>query len=317
MVDQEVRVAAYSRVGTGQTRYFCAEELDEYQQADQEWELVTDIDTVNGLTGAEAVGLHLARFTVSDLRELQQVYHLDGIPERIQPTWAHRVVEFLASPAVAGGLLFIGWFALMIEFASPGLSVAGFVSAVCFLLFFWANYLHGTAGWLEILLFVAGVTCVIIEIFVIPGVGAFGIGGGLMIVASIVLASQTFVVPRNSYELNQLPVSLYMVAAAGCGAVLSMIVMSRVLTHAPLFRRIALDLPDQQRQQEIEYQESLAHREYLMGKRGVTTTQLRPAGKARFGDDIVDVLSDGDVIPSGTPIYVVRVKGNEVQVRTI
>lgn len=317
MVDQQVSVSQYTRLGTGQVRYLCPEELEEYRRDGEEWEPGMEVNTQEGLTGAEAARLHLARFTVPDLAEFQRAYHIEESLERIQPTWAHRMIEFLASPTVAGGLLFIGWFALMIEFASPGLSVAGFASAVCFLLFFWANYLHGTAGWLEVLLFVAGVTCVFLEVFVIPGLGAFGIGGGLLIVVSIVLATQTYIVPRNSYELNQLPVSLTMVAAAGSGAVVSLFVMGRLMTQAPLFRRIALESPDNERMQEIAYQESLAHREYLMGKRGVTTTQLRPSGKARFGDDVVDVLSEGDIIPADTPVFVVKVQGNEVRVRGV
>ena len=63
-----------------------------------------------------------------------------------------------ADPRIAGLLLFVGWFALMIELSTPGVGVPGFISAVCFVLYFWSQFLHGTAGWLEILLFVTGVT---------------------------------------------------------------------------------------------------------------------------------------------------------------
>jgi membrane-bound ClpP family serine protease len=257
----------------------------------------------------------LARFTVADWDDLRRTYHLESELKSVEPNWANLLIEFLASPKVAGALLFIGWFALMIEFASPGLSLAGFASAVCFVLFFWANFLHGTAGWLEILLFATGVVCVALEIFAIPGFGAFGIGGGLLIVVSIILASQTFIVPRNAYEWSQLPTSLFMVAAAGGGAFVSLLLMRRMLTEAPVFRRVALVGPDEEQLEQIRFQEALVHREYLLGKRGVTTTQLTPSGKARFGDDIVDVISDGEVIPHGTDVYVVDVQGNEVLVR--
>ena len=53
------------------------------------------------------------------------------------------------------------------------------ISALAFLLFFWSHYLDGTAGWLEALLFVAGVSCLLLEIFVIPGFGIFGQSAGL------------------------------------------------------------------------------------------------------------------------------------------
>ena len=41
---------------------------------------------------------------------------------------------------------------------------------------------------------------------------------------SIILASQTFVIPRNAYEWSQLPSSLFMLAAAGSGALAALAV---------------------------------------------------------------------------------------------
>ena len=58
-------------------------------------------------------------------------------------------------------LLFIGGFALIAELSSPGIGVGGFISALCFLLYFWSNFLAGTAELLEILLFLAGITVAI------------------------------------------------------------------------------------------------------------------------------------------------------------
>jgi len=49
----------------------------------------------------------------------------------------------------------------------------------------------------------------------------------------------------------------------------------------------------------------------------VTITQLTPSGKARFGDARVDVISDGEVVPCGTDVVVVEVRGNEVLVRAV
>jgi membrane-bound ClpP family serine protease len=316
MVDPHLRVRRYTHKTTGEIRYFCPEELQQ-QSVPQDWEPGTELPLQSGLNGQDAVELFVARSLVNGFDELRDRYGLDQEIEEVRPTWAHRFIEFLASPKIAASLLFIGWFALMIEFMSPGLSLSGFTSGVCFLLYFWSNALHGTAGWLEVLLFVAGVVCIAMEIFVIPGLGAFGIGGAVLLVVSIVLASQTFVIPRNSYEWGQLPSSLFMVVAAGTGALASLAVMRRFLTHAPLFRRVSLEAPDTKRAEEIDYREALVHLEHLVGKRGLTTTQLTPSGKARFGDDLIDVISDGEVIPKGTDVYVTNVRGSEVRVRVV
>jgi membrane-bound serine protease (ClpP class) len=75
--------------------------------------------------------------------------------------------------------------------------------------------------------------------------------------------------------------------------------------------------PDEQDMSQLRYRESTAHQEHLVGKRGITTTQLTPSGKARFGDRVVNVISEGGVIPSGTDVYVESVVGNEVLVRAV
>ncbi len=316
MIDADLAVRRYQRPGTGEVRYFCEQELAE-QEHPEDWRAEGDIETRNGLRGGAAVELRLARFNVADWDDLKRTYYFEGELGLVERNWAHAVVEFLASPRIAGMLLFAAWFTLMIELSTPGVGFAGFASAVCFVLFFWANFLHGTAGWLEIMLFATGVVCLILEIFVLPGVGAFGIGGGLLIVVSILLASQTFLIPSNAYEWSQLPSSLFMVVAAGAGAFAALIVARRLVTDVPVFRRVSLETPDEQQREQIRRQEALVHLDYLVGKRGMTVTQLTPSGKARFGDARVDVISDGEVIPSGTDVVVVEVRGNEVLVRAL
>ena len=65
------------------------------------------------------------------------------------------------------------------------------------------------------------------------------------------------------------------------------------------------------------HRESLVDWDYLSGKRGVTVTQLTPSGKARFGDDIVNVISDGLLVSRDTPVRVVAVRGNHILVEPL
>lgn len=58
----------------------------------------------------------------------------------------------------------------------------------------------------------------------------------------------------------------------------------------------------------------------VAGQRGVASTDLRPAGHARFGADAaptVDVVSEGAFIEAGTALEVVRAEGHRVVVRPI
>jgi len=315
LVDRSLAVYRCTRQGTGDVRYYGEAELADQPQPEV-WNRGGEVSTRGGITGRDAEEYQLAKHVVSGFDEFKQVYHLDGALESVRPNWAHLFVERLASPRIAGTLLFIAWFTLLIEFSQPGLSVAGFVSACCFVLYFWANVLHGTAGWLEVLMFVTGITFIIIEVFFLPGVGVFGFGGGLLVVGSIVLASQTFVIPRNVYQVEQLPSSLMMVVATAAGSVGALIFVWRYLPHAPVFSRLFLPAPDDDGD-EINRREALVNFEYLVGKRGLATTQLLPSGKARFGDDVVDVISDGELIERGSAVCVVEVRGNRVLVERI
>ena len=316
MIDPALQVFRYTHETTGEVRYLSAEEASELKNAEA-WKRGGEVSTANGLTGRQAEELKLARYLAGSIDEVRQLYNIDEPFELVRPNWAHVFIESLASPKIAGLLLFVAWFALMIEFMTPAFTGAGVISGVCFVLYFWSQFLHGTAGWLEILLFVSGVSCVVVEIFVLPGFGIVGITGGLLIVSSIVLASQTFVIPRNAYQLEQLPKSLYMVIAAGSGAILSLTLMRRYLPNAPVFKRMMLTPPDAERMEEISQRESLTDFHHLNGKRGVTTTPLVPAGKAQFGDDIVDVMSDGELVPRGAAVCVTEIRGSRIVVRSI
>ena len=184
-------------------------------------------------------------------------------------------------------LLFVGIAALYAELHAPGIGVGGFIAGLCFLLFFWSKYLDGTAGWLEVLLFGAGIVCVLLEIFVLPGTAIFGLGGGLLIIASLILASQTFVLPHNEYQFRQLRDTLLGLSAVGVGVVIAALVMRRFLPRTALFGHMVLEPPSSSEMEHIANRESLVDFSHLMGSTGVTVTPLAPAGKARFGSELV------------------------------
>jgi membrane-bound serine protease (ClpP class) len=52
----------------------------------------------------------------------------------------------------------------------------------------------------------------------------------------------------------------------------------------------------------------------LVGAEGVAETVLRPAGKGRFGDRLLDVVSEGDFIEKDARIRIVAVEGARVVV---
>jgi membrane-bound serine protease (ClpP class) len=54
-----------------------------------------------------------------------------------------------------------------------------------------------------------------------------------------------------------------------------------------------------------------------VGDWGIADSLLRPAGRARFGRNIVDVVSEGSLIEPGRQIRVIEIEGNRVVVMEI
>jgi membrane-bound ClpP family serine protease len=218
---------------------------------------------------------------------------------------------------VATVLIAISMFGIYFELRAPGIGVGAFVCAVGLLLFFWSMYLNGTAGWLEAIFLLGGICFILLEIFVLPGFGVFGLGGALMVVAALVLASVTFVWPQSEAEIAELTRSVGIVAVAMIGVIALVTVSRRYLPNAPVFRNVVLEPPRPEERAEINQRESIVDHSNLIGVRGVAMTHLRPAGKAEIARELIDVIAEGEPLDRGTPVIVVDAHANRVVVRAV
>ena len=300
----------------GLEEFFSEEELAEQPRA-EDWrrqEMVVERGSVLEVDGGRAVDLQLARDAVESMAQFRQLYDLEDDPELVEPGWTDYLIDTLRRPGLAFLLLLIGGVALYIELQSPGIGVGAFIAAVCFLIFFWSRF-GLTAEWLEILLFIAGVTFILIEIFVVPGFGIFGLGGGALVLASLILAGQPFFFPRNPYQLAQLQQSLLVVAGSLIGILVVIAGLQRWLPKAPVLGHMFLAPPTEEEAEELIHRESLADYAHLVGAQGITATLLAPSGKARFGEETLDVIADGELIDCGEAVEIVEVRGNRILVQ--
>jgi membrane-bound serine protease (ClpP class) len=320
MVDPKQVVYRYTRTADGAVEYMSEVEARRQANPDawQQGNAVTEPNRLYRADGNQALEFGMADEVVESFDDFKRLYNLEKDPQLVEPNWADTLIDALRSPGVAWFLLLLGGAALYAELQSPGVGVGAFIAAVCFLLFFWSNYLGGTAGWLEILLFGLGVACLMLELFVLPGFGVFGLGGAALIVVSIILATQTFIfLPRNEYEASELQHGLMIVAGAGVGLVAVISLIHRYLPHTPMLNRVVLAPPSEDETAEISRRESTASYEHLVGSQGTTVTQLTPAGKALFGNDLVNVIASGEVIEKGKEVVVVEARGNRVVVKAV
>ena len=90
----------------------------------------------------------------------------------IEKTWVDNLVFTLNLRPVIVLMIVLGVALIYLELHFMT-GFLGILSVICFALFFWANYMGGSAGWLEVLLFLLGIACLALEIFVVPGFGVF------------------------------------------------------------------------------------------------------------------------------------------------
>jgi membrane-bound serine protease (ClpP class) len=180
-------------------------------------------------------------------------------------------------------------------------------------MFFWSRYLGGTAGLLEVLLFLSGLAFLLMEIFVIPGWGLSGLIGLVLMMLSAIMASQNFVLPTNDREWNTLLTSLVVLLGSTFVVLILASYITRRLGSIPIFNRLVLagPAPDgfmSEADKAAGKPLPPIHPVVSVGDWGLADSVLRPAGRARFGRNIVDVVSDGSFIERGVQIRVTEIE---------
>jgi membrane-bound serine protease (ClpP class) len=106
--------------------------------------------------------------------------------QKMEINWAEKVGLWLNSigPIIIG----IGLLGLFIEFKTPGFGFFGIAGIAFVLIFFGSKYVSGLAGQEEVLVFLLGVSLIIVELFLFPGLVFPAIIGLFLIVGSILWA---------------------------------------------------------------------------------------------------------------------------------
>ena len=324
MVDRNLNVFEATNAKTGRVTYMTEFEIED---SNEEWikgAMVPEsrdnvLLTVNGERAHE---LTLAEAPCADMAELRVRL---GVPESnlLKPaarTWVDTFVAILNTGAGAFFLITLAILCIYIEIHVPS-GFFGISAVTLFSLFFWSRYLGGTAGSLELIMFLLGVGLLALEIFVIPGFGVFGISGILMLTGSLVMASHTFSGMTVGEGFNESMTSLGTLAGALCTVIVVAMMLNRFLPSIPFLNKLILAPPgtavgteDTPHLNPSVYSETNSDGPVAVGDVGVTASTLRPSGKASFGDQFLDVVSDGAYIDHGINVEVIRVAGNRIVV---
>jgi len=212
-------------------------------------------------------------------------------------------------------LIMVGFLALYIELSHPGVALPAIAAVICFGVYFLGYVVAGLAGWEEVALFVFGLVLLVVEFFLFPGHFLSAALGTIAVLAALVLA-MTGRLPSEPIlpTWQQLEVPLLKVFGALTGSVVAAMVLGRYLPQSTLFKKMELAAATSTAD---GYSSSLGEAKALLGATGVAETNLRPSGKGRFGDKLVDVVTEGDLIERGKLITIVEVQGSRVVVKCV
>jgi membrane-bound serine protease (ClpP class) len=328
MVDMDITVYRMTHKQTGEVRFLSQQEIDSADDADQ-WTQGPPVLETQGklfltINGKRAVELGMAEGNLADRGQLRAYFGLSEDPVVLKSGVMDTAVWFLNRPLVTGLLLVVGLVALYFELSAPGISIGGLTSGLCFALFFWSRFLGGTSTWLEILLFVAGLVFLGVELFVLPGFGVAGVAGVLLMLISLVMASQDFVIPSTPRQMTTLATTLIVLVGSGGAFLVCAWMISRHFRSIPVFNRLVLAAPSEQ---PVVTAAGKAGGEPVaatgsryavqVGDWGLSASPLRPAGKAQFADEYVDVVADGLFVEPNRQVRVVKISGNRIVVREV
>ena len=273
MLNPGLVVTQYREKSTGQLRLMTADEFLELGDDGERWERREVLSVPSGLSSNTAERFELTQYIAEDMSQVQTFYQLSEPPRRIELSsterWVDQIANFFRNPVIGMFLLLGAFFFISNEMSAPGLGVPGFLGTLCVVLYFWSHWFGGETEVFEILMFVVGFVFIGLEIFVIPGFGIFGIGGILLVAASIVLAGQDFIIPMNGKDWAKVPYSLMPIAGAGLGMVGAVFFLQAAIEKSPFLSRFVLDTNDREDTGLREGDpEATANWEHLLGKDG-------------------------------------------------
>jgi membrane-bound serine protease (ClpP class) len=210
--------------------------------------------------------------------------------------------------AISPILLMIGLIGIYIEIKTPGVILPGVIGVLAFVLYFLGGYVAGLSGMEWIVVFVIGLALVVSEFFVHPGTILPGVAGLVLIMVALVMAMVDMYPGTPVWPtLPQLKLPLQNLTIAMAASFVIAIILARILPNTPLYGTLVsrsasgvTSVKEQQQQQTSR-----------IGQSGVAISNLRPGGKAQFGEQILDVITQGEMIAKGQPVRIIGSSGAE------
>jgi len=269
-------------------------------------DLMDDSTKLITLTSEEALKFNMADTILSSVDEILKAFgYEDAEIVSLESNWAEDFVRFLSHPIVSSLLIMIGLIGLYTEIKTPGWGLPGTMAVISLALFFGTGYILELASIIEILLFIIGVILLLVEIFVIPGFGIFGIAGIVLMISSLFLG---LISDFNIIDWNIISFAIIQLAATFIFTTIVIAVLLKYLPKTNMFHRLVLE-------EKVEVKSGYATKPVLLeliDTEGIALTDLRPSGTAIINGKRIDVVTEGDYVTHGSKIVVKAIEGSKV-----
>lgn len=289
--------------------------------------LIHDGQTLLTMSQTEAMDVDLATAIIRNQNELRQHYSANSVVT-VTPTWSEQLVGWLTHPVVKGVLVIGLLLGAYTEFQSPGLGIPGAVAVICLLALLGAPFLVGLAEVWHILVFLLGLGLLIADLVFVIGFGILGIAGLVMMFASLILVSIPFgsgpgPTPQVVWD-RLFDTTIFMILGLLVSLV-GLFVITKIYGKLPLADRMVLAAgadgigadrdANREPYRHLTGDTAVGGGGVAIGQEGrVSSTGLRPSGRATIAGREVDVVSVGPFIDPGRKVRVCEVHGNRIVV---
>ncbi|MEI7766273.1 MAG: NfeD family protein [Phycisphaerae bacterium] len=278
-------------------------------------------DTLLTIGTEQALAMGLAQRSARDQQELLTWLNVRGEVQTLTYNWTEHLARWLVLWEIRA-LFFVAMLILAyLEISHPGASIFGLGAVVCLGILVAAPYFTGTASTWEIITIIVGVLLVAADIMLHGGMGFLTPPGVILVAVGLI---GTFIPPdpdggswpSSPAMWGGMQIGACVVVFGSVFSVGVMLGLARYLHMVPGFRRLQLQPAAAAMIGPVRDDLSnTASDAVFPGAMGLAETDLRPAGKVRFGTHLVDVTTRGDYIARGTAVDVVEVSGLAVVVK--
>lgn len=267
-----------------------------------------------------AVECGIAKNIIQSRSEIYKDYGIDNPIEKEEEfTWSENFAGFITQPGIVMLLLFAGILGIWITIKMGGFGTFTVISIICLGLYFFGEYLAGLAEMPEILLFITGIILLILEIFIIPGIGIAAIAGVVCIFAGLILTLLPGGIDlpdfkKEPWQMETLMSAVGKVLLAFVASALGFLAIVRFMPGLPLLSKFVLKTALSTAN---GYATTVKEGQGIISKHGIVITPLRPAGKIEIEGHTIDVVAEGDFIAKGEEVEVIHVEGTRIVVAKV